>query len=194
MVHGFELALEGTSHRPVVGVIGDSTFAHSGLTSLINTVYNKGAGTVCILDNRTTAMTGQQGNPFNGITLQHRESRELDLPGILKAIGVDHVQTVDSFNVKAVRAALKEATSRDELDVIVFQGPCVLLDKSPKDYYVVTPDCTACGICKTIGCPAISCDPETGVSAIDPDLCIGCDQCRQYCNFDAIQPRKGDLR
>ena len=194
MAHGFELALEGTAHRPVVGVIGDSTFAHSGLTSLINTVYNKGAGTVCILDNRTTAMTGQQGNPFNGITLQHRESRELDLPSILNAIGVDHVQTVDSFNVKAVRAALKEATSRDELDVIVFQGPCVLLDKSPKDYYVVTDNCNACGICKTIGCPAIACDAETGISSIDPDLCIGCDQCRQYCNFDAIQPREGGQR
>ena len=194
MAHGFELALEGTEHRPVVGVIGDSTFAHSGLTSLINTVYNKGAGTVCILDNRTTAMTGQQGNPFNGITLQHRESRELNLPSILNAIGVDHVQTVDSFNVKAVRAALKEATSRDELDVIVFQGPCVLLDKSPKDYYVVTDNCNACGICKTIGCPAIACDPETGISSIDPDLCIGCDQCRQYCNFDAIQPREGGQR
>lgn len=194
MAHGFELALEGTEHRPIVGVIGDSTFAHSGLTSLINTVYNKGAGTVCILDNRTTAMTGQQGNPFNGVTLQHRESRELDLPGILNAIGVDHVQTVDSFNVKAVRTALKEATSRDELDVIVFQGPCVLLDKSPKDHYVVTDNCTACGICKTIGCPAIACDPDTGISSIDPDLCIGCDQCRQYCNFDAIQPREGDQR
>lgn len=194
MAHGFELALEGTEHRPVVGVIGDSTFAHSGLTSLINTVYNKGAGTVCILDNRTTAMTGQQGNPFNGITLQHRESRELDLPSILNAIGVDHVQTVDSFNVKAVRAALKEATSRDELDVIVFQGPCVLLDKSPKDHYVVTDNCNACGICKTIGCPAIACDAETGISSIDPDLCIGCDQCRQYCNFDAIQPREGGQR
>ena len=194
MAHGFELALEGTEHRPIVGVIGDSTFAHSGLASLINTVYNKGAGTVCILDNRTTAMTGQQGNPFNGVTLQHRESRELDLPGILNAIGVDHVQTVDSFNVKAVRAALKEATSRDELDVIVFQGPCVLLDKSPKDHYVVTDNCTACGICKTIGCPAIACDPDTGISSIDPDLCIGCDQCRQYCNFDAIQPREGGQR
>lgn len=194
MAHGFELALEGTEHRPIVGVIGDSTFAHSGLTSLINTVYNKGAGTVCILDNRTTAMTGQQGNPFNGVTLQHRESRELDLPGVLNAIGVDHVQTVDSFNVKAVRAALKEATSRDELDVIVFQGPCVLLDKSPKDHYVVTDNCTACGICKTIGCPAIACDPDTGISSIDPDLCIGCDQCRQYCNFDAIQPREGGQR
>lgn len=194
MAHGFELALEGTEHRPIVGVIGDSTFAHSGLTSLINTVYNKGAGTVCILDNRTTAMTGQQGNPFNGVTLQHRESRELDLPGILNAIGVDHVQTVDSLNVKAVRAALKEATSRDELDVIVFQGSCVLLDKSPKDHYVVTDNCTACGICKTIGCPAIACDPDTGISSIDPDLCIGCDQCRQYCNFDAIQPREGGQR
>lgn len=194
MAHGFELALEGTEHRPIVGVIGDSTFAHSGLTSLINTVYNKGAGTVCILDNRTTAMTGQQGNPFNGVTLQHRESRELDLPSVLNAIGVDHVHTVDSFNVKAVRAALKEATSRDELDVIVFQGPCVLLDKSPKDHYVVTDNCTACGICKTIGCPAIACDPDTGISSIDPDLCIGCDQCRQYCNFDAIQPREGGQR
>lgn len=190
MAHGFELALEG-EHRPVVAVIGDSTFAHSGLTSLMNTIYNKGAGTVCILDNRTTAMTGQQGNPFNGITLQHRPSRELNLPAILQALGVDHVQCVDAFDMKAVRSALKEATQREELDVIVFQGSCVLLDKSPKQSYVVTPDCTGCGICKTLGCPAIASDPETGISSIDPDLCIGCDQCRQYCNFGAIEPREG---
>ena len=190
MAHGFELALEG-DHRPVVAVIGDSTFAHSGLTSLMNTIYNKGAGTVCILDNRTTAMTGQQGNPFNGITLQHRPSRELNLPAILQALGVDNVQCVDAFDMKAVRSALKEATQREELDVIVFQGSCVLLDKSPKQSYVVTPDCTGCGICKTLGCPAIASDPETGISSIDPDLCIGCDQCRQYCNFGAIEPREG---
>ncbi len=190
MAHGFELALEG-DHRPVVAVIGDSTFAHSGLTSLMNTIYNKGVGTVCILDNRTTAMTGQQGNPFNGITLQHRPSRELNLPAILQALGVDHVQCVDAFDMKAVRSALKEATQREELDVIVFQGSCVLLDKSPKQSYVVTPDCTGCGICKTLGCPAIASDPETGISSIDPDLCIGCDQCRQYCNFGAIEPREG---
>lgn len=190
MAHGFELALEG-EHRPVVAAIGDSTFAHSGLTSLMNTIYNKGAGTVCILDNRTTAMTGQQGNPFNGITLQHRPSRELNLPAILQALGVDHVQCVDAFDMKSVRSALKEATQREELDVIVFQGSCVLLDKSPKQSYVVTPDCTGCGICKTLGCPAIASDPETGISSIDPDLCIGCDQCRQYCNFGAIEPREG---
>lgn len=192
MAHGFELALEG-DHRPVVGVIGDSTFAHSGLTSLINTIYNKGVGTVCILDNRTTAMTGQQGNPFNGVTLQHRESRELDLPGILQALGVDHVHTVDAFDMKAVRSTLKQATSNDDLDVIVFQGPCVLLDKSPHVSYVVTPDCTGCGVCKSLGCPAIASDPETGISSIDPDLCIGCDQCRQYCNFGAIEPREGSI-
>lgn len=190
MAHGFELALEG-DHRPVVAVIGDSTFAHSGLTSLMNTIYNKGAGTVCILDNRTTAMTGQQGNPFNGVTLQNRPSRELNLPAILEALGVDRVQCVDAFNMKAVRAALKNAIQNDVLDVIVFQGSCVLLDKSPKQSYVVTPDCTGCGICKTLGCPAIASDPETGISSIDPDLCIGCDQCRQYCNFGAIEPREG---
>lgn len=190
MAHGFELALEG-DHRPVVAVIGDSTFAHSGLTSLMNTIYNKGAGTVCILDNRTTAMTGQQGNPFNGVTLQNRPSRELNLPAILEALGVDHVQCVDAFNMKAIRAALKNAIQNDVLDVIVFQGSCVLLDKSPKQSYVVTPDCTGCGICKTLGCPAIASDPETGISSIDPDLCIGCDQCRQYCNFGAIEPREG---
>lgn len=192
MAHGFELALKGTEHAPVVGVIGDSTFAHSGLSSLMNTVYNKGVGTICILDNRTTAMTGQQGNPFNGVTLQNRESRELDMVAILNALGVDHVEQVDAFDVKAVRAALKRATSSDSLDLIVFQGPCVLLDKSPKSSYVVTHECTGCGICKTIGCPAIASDPETGISSIDPDLCIGCDQCRQYCNFGAIVPREGN--
>lgn len=192
MAHGFELALAGTEHRPIVGIIGDSTFAHSGLSSLINTIYNKGAGTLCILDNRTTAMTGQQGNPFNGVTLQQRESNELNLPALLEALGVDHVQVVDAFDMKAVRSALKLATSRDDLDVIVVEGPCVLLDKKrEKRTYEVTFDCTGCGICKTLGCPAIASDPETGISSIDPDLCIGCDQCRQYCNFDAIVPTTG---
>ncbi len=121
MAHGFELAMAGSDHRPIVGVIGDSTFAHSGLSSLINTVYNKGAGTICILDNRTTAMTGQQGNPFNGVTLQNRESNELNLPVVLDAIGVDHVQVVDAFDRDAVRGALKEALGRDELDAYCFQ-------------------------------------------------------------------------
>lgn len=191
MAHGFELALGEEKKRPVVAVIGDSTFAHSGLSSLMNTVYNKGAGTVCILDNRTTAMTGQQGNPFNGVTLQNRESNELNLPAILNALGVDHVQTVDPFDMNAVRSSLKEATSNNELNVIIFQGPCVLLNKSAKPLCEVNEKCTACGVCKTLGCPAISSDPETGICSIDTDLCIGCNQCVQYCRYDAIELKKG---
>ncbi len=187
MAHGFELAMAGSDHRPIVGVIGDSTFAHSGLSSLINTVYNKGAGTICILDNRTTAMTGQQGNPFNGVTLQNRESNELNLPVILDAIGVDHVQVVDAFDRDAVRGALKEALGRDELDVIVFRGPCVLLSKTKDKPYYVNGNCTGCGVCVTLGCPAISTDRETGFSSIDTDMCNGCSQCAQYCAFDAIE-------
>lgn len=197
MAHGFELALgrnENLSRRrPVVAVIGDSTFAHSGLSSLLSTVYNKGAGTVCILDNRTTAMTGQQGNPFNGVTLQHRESNELNLPAILEALGVDKVHQIDSYDLSAVRSVLKEATgATDRLDVIIFQHPCVLLDKSKKPTFVVNENCTACGVCTKLGCPALSVDEETGCAVIDQTQCIGCNQCAQYCRFDAIGPKEGE--
>ena len=176
MSHGFELAWAGTEHRPVVAVIGDSTFAHSGLSALISTVYNKGAGTVCVLDNRTTAMTGRQGNPFNGETLQHRLSRELDLEGVLHAIGVPDVRTVDPNDMKAVRLALREATRSDELSVIVFIR---------KPAYVVADTCTACGVCTTLGCPAIA-KTEDGHAVIDGSMCIGCGQCEQYCAFKSI--------
>lgn len=187
MAHGFELALNGKEHRPVVAVIGDSTFAHSGLSSLISTVYNKGAGTFCILDNRTTAMTGRQGNPFNGETLQHRPSRELDLEGVIRALGVEDVRTIDPHDMKAVRTALKEATgAQDDLSVIVFRAPCVLLERVVKPAFEVTADCTACGICPTLGCPAIGKDAASGVASIDPSLCIGCGQCAQYCARGAI--------
>lgn len=187
MAHGMELAFAGREHRPVVAVIGDSTFAHSGLSSLISTVYNKGAGTVCILDNRTTAMTGRQGNPFNGETLQHRPSRELDLEGILRTLGIEDVRTVDPNDAKAVRVALREATgAADELSVIVFRSPCVLLERNVRPAYYVTADCTGCGVCPTLGCPAIGKDAETSLASIDPSLCIGCGQCAQYCARGAI--------
>lgn len=186
MAHGFEVALAGTKHRPIVGVIGDSTFAHSGLSSLMSTVYNCGGGTICILDNRTTAMTGRQGNPFNGETLQQRPSREVDLEGILRALGVEDVRTIDPHDAKAVRQALKGATSSDDLSVLVFRAPCVLLDRGRKPTYIVTDGCRACGVCPTLGCPAISKDPETEMATIDAGLCVGCGQCAQYCAFKAI--------
>ncbi|MCI9208552.1 MAG: 4Fe-4S binding protein [Adlercreutzia caecimuris] len=187
MAHGFELALAGVEHRPVVAVIGDSTFAHSGLSSLISTVYNRGAGTVCVLDNRTTAMTGRQGNPFNGVTLQNRPSRELNIEAVVAALGVEDVRTVDPNDAAAVRTALKEAVSTDDISVIVFRSPCVLLERKVARPLWVNASCTACGSCATLGCPAIGRD-EQGIALIDAALCIGCGQCVQYCRFNAIVP------
>ncbi len=186
MSHGFEIALADKSHRPVVGVIGDSTFAHSGLSSLISTVYNNGGGTICVLDNRTTAMTGRQGNPFNGQTLQNRPSRELNIEAIVSALGVEDVRVIDPNNALAVRKALKEATANPMLSVLIFKSPCVLIDRIRKPAYVVTEACTSCGVCSTLGCPAISKRPETNQALIDPYQCIGCGQCPQYCAFGAI--------
>ena len=185
MAHGFELALAGTEHRPIVAVIGDSTFAHSGLSSLISTVYNRGAGTVCVLDNRTTAMTGRQGNPFNGVTLQNRPSRELNIEAVVAALGVEDVRVVDPNDAAAVRRALKEATGSDDISVIVFRSPCVLLERHVEPPLFVSGSCTACGACVTLGCPALGRE-ETGRALIDPALCIGCGHCTQYCRFDAI--------
>ena len=192
MSHGFELAWAGTDHRPVVGGIGDSTFAHSGLSALISTVYNQGRGTVCVLDNRTTAMTGRQGNPFNGETLQGRLSRELDLEGVVRAIGVEDVRTVDPNDAKAVRRALKEAVASEELSVLVFRSPCVLIDRHREPAYAVTDACTACGVCSTLGCPAIAKDPANDHALIDAAQCIGCGQCAQYCAWNAIAQPAGE--
>ena len=187
MAHGWGVPVAGGHPLPLGGVTGVSTAAFSVLATLINRSKNGGAGRLSLLNNRTPAMTGQQGNPFNGVTLQNRESNELNLPVILDAIGVDHVQVVDAFDRDAVRGALKEALGRDELDVIVFRGPCVLLSKTKDKPYYVNVNCTGCGVCVTLGCPAISTDRETGFSSIDTDMCNGCSQCAQYCAFDAIE-------
>lgn len=188
MAHGFELVLaHQKNHRPIVAVIGDSTFAHSGLSSLIGTIYNNGRGTIAILDNRTTAMTGRQGNPFNGVTLQNRETRELDLESIIKALGVERVSTIDPLDARAVRTALKEATQSDELDVLIFRSPCVLLERTRKTPVMVNEKCRACGACLSLGCPAISTADEQGHASIDQSLCIGCKQCMQYCAFSAME-------
>lgn len=186
MAHGMELAKDPADGRPVVGIIGDSTFAHSGLSSLMSTVYNAGSGTVVILDNRTTAMTGRQGNPFNGIGLQNRTTNELDLEMVVRGLGVEDVSVIDPNDVGQTRAALKAATSStDRLSVIIFKRPCVLLERNRETPYFIA-NCTGCGVCLTLGCPAIGKDPDTGLSYIDVDSCIGCGQCAQYCRFKAI--------
>lgn len=186
MAHGLEIsgALEG---RPIVATIGDSTFTHSGMTSLLNTVYNGGAGTVAILDNRITAMTGHQGNPVNGITLQGRQNVEMDLETVVRALGVPRVRTVDAQDIRAIRMALREETSAPELSVIVFRAPCALLLKERKEPYSTDHEkCTACGTCIALGCPAIAKSETDGTSHIDETVCVGCGQCVQVCAFGAI--------
>ena len=196
MAHGMELAdATGRTGRPVVGVIGDSTFAHSGITSMLGTIYNGGTGTLCILDNRTTAMTGTQGNPVNGVTLTdsaHRvgpldnpSGKALDLPALCRAMGVEDVREVDAQDLQAVRSALREATSAtDRLSVIIFKAPCRLIDRSRGKLPTIR-NCRACGQCVKIGCPALG-RAKDGTATIDPTQCIGCDQCVQSCPFGCI--------
>lgn len=196
VAHGLELAdVPARNKRPVVGVIGDSTFAHSGITSLLGTIYNAGAGTLCILDNRTTAMTGCQGNPCNGITLHEqvrganplavRDGKRLDIEALCLALGADEVESVDAQDYAAVKDALKGATAaNDKLSVLVFHSPCRLIDRS-RDGVAVVGECRACGKCVRIGCPAIGTD-EHGHAVIDPVQCIGCGQCIQVCPFGCI--------
>ena len=196
MAHGMELAgTPGRTGRPVVGVIGDSTFAHSGITSLLGTIYNGGAGTLCILDNRTTAMTGTQGNPVNGVTLTDSghgvgpldspTGKALDLLALCRAMGVEDVREVDAQDLMAVRGALKEAIANEgQLSVIVFKAPCRLIDRSRGKLPTIR-DCRACGQCMKIGCPALG-RAKDGTATIDPTQCIGCDQCVQSCPFHCI--------
>ena len=197
MGHGFEVAraLEkergdarvAGGARPVFSVIGDSTFAHSGLSGVISAVYNAASGNVLILDNRTTAMTGGQGNPVSGITLQGRPSHELDLPRVLEACGVDEVIQANALDVKEVRAALKLAASHtDKFSVVICQAPCVVEYKVRGIKRVIDEEaCRGCGACVRIGCPAISRDMQ-GRAVIDANQCNGCGQCEQYCAFGAI--------
>lgn len=186
MAHGAQL-VGSITDRPIVAVIGDSTFAHSGVTGLMNTVYNGGSGTILILDNRITAMTGHQGNPLNGITLQNRPSHEVDLEGLVRALGVPRVRVVNPHNLTRVQAAIAEETASDELSVIIFRAPCALLVREKGDPYAVDEElCTKCGACIKLGCPAIGKDHRTSRAFIDVAICVGCAQCVQVCKYSAI--------
>jgi len=186
MAHGVELA--GTmEHRPVIGVIGDSTFAHSGLVSLMSTVYNGGTGTIAILDNRITAMTGHQGNPVNGITLQQRASHEVDIVAVCEALGVERVRVVDPHDLAQAEGVLRQESSADGLSVVIFRAPCALIIREKGDPYAVDEDaCTKCGACVKLGCPAIGRDESTAIAYIDTAVCVGCGQCVQVCKYEAI--------
>ncbi len=187
MAHGLELVV-GEDDRPVVAVIGDSTYAHSGLTGLVNAVYNRGDSTIVVLDNRTTAMTGHQDNPVTGRTLMGEETTELDLAAVGVALGAASVRVIDPHDLASAEEVLREEVARSGVSLVVAKAPCALLLKDEHSPVGVDDEaCTACGVCIRLGCPAIS-KAQDGKAFIDVALCVGCGQCEQVCTFDAIVP------
>lgn len=185
MSHGMEKARGEEFISNTVSVIGDSTFVHSGITGLINAVYNKGRTTLLILDNSTTGMTGHQPHPGTGKTISGEQTHELDLYALCLACGVKNIQVVDSYDLAGVEKAIKEEIQKPEVSVIIAKRVCALLSKELTKKYRINENCKNCKACIRLGCPAIS-SGKTSVS-IDRSLCVGCDMCRKVCKFSAIE-------
>ena len=193
MLHGMEKGKGKDWVKNWVAVIGDSTFMHTGVNSLMNMVYNQATGTVIILDNSTTGMTGHQDHPATGKMLNGETTLAIDLVKICEGMGIKNVKVVDAFDLKKLEETIKEEVARDELSVIISQSPCALLKsyKAKGRCVVDTEKCRKCGLCLNPGCPAIKKDKETGYSVIDETMCNGCGLCQQLCPFGAIQLEEG---
>lgn len=173
-------------NKRLVSVIGDSTFIHSGITGLIDIVYNKGANTVIILDNSITGMTGHQDNPTTGKTIRGEATKQVDLLALCKAVGIEHVTVADPFDLKNFESVVKTEVQRDEPSVIIAQRPCALLKYVKySGHCTISDKCKKCKMCMKLGCPAISETAEGGVK-IDLTQCNGCGLCVNVCPFDAI--------
>ncbi|MBQ8769200.1 MAG: indolepyruvate ferredoxin oxidoreductase subunit alpha [Oscillospiraceae bacterium] len=190
-MHGFTKA-GGAEGRKVVAVIGDSTFMHSGVTGLINMAYNESCGTVIIVDNSITGMTGHQQNPTTGFNLKGDPCTKIDLETLCRAVGINRVRVVDPYDLAACDAAIKEETAVDEPSVIISRRPCALLKyvKHKKPIIANADKCVGCKACMKIGCPAISIVDKK--ARIDNTLCTGCGVCAQLCKFDALTAAKED--
>jgi indolepyruvate ferredoxin oxidoreductase, alpha subunit len=191
VVHGFGKA-DPAFKKKAVGVIGDSTFIHSGITGLINIVYNGGMNTVIILDNRITAMTGRQDNPATGRTLKGTPAPALDFVKLAEAIGVPSIRVVDPYEVEKVERVVKEEMAKEETSLIIARRACLFAEKFAAPAFLIDQEkCKDCGACVNIGCPAIARpNGKSSKPVIDPGVCIGCALCFKACKFDAISQLK----
>ena len=187
-LHGMEKAKGKDYIKNWVAVIGDSTFLHTGINSLMNMVYNKATGTVVILDNSTTGMTGHQDHAATGKTLMGDTTYMINIYGVCKAMGIEHVYEVNAFDIAELEKVLKREVARDEISVVITKSRCVLLKGNVfKEKCVPVSDkCKKCGACLRPGCPAIT-KNEDGTIKIDQTMCNGCGLCMQLCKFGAIE-------
>ena len=206
MAHGMSKALKEKGAGKVVGVLGDSTFLHSGITSLLNMAYNKSDAVIVICDNRTTAMTGMQEHPATGYTLQGGKAKEIDLEALAKTLGIDSVRVIDPYDIKNTREVMKEELARKGSSVVISRRACVLFKRhqteAKKPLRVDVNKCIGCKNCIGIGCPAIAwqrfeglaedqivrnAKKQDGHSFIEADSCTGCTICQQLCKIGAIE-------
>ncbi len=187
-LHGMEKAKGKDYIKDWVAVIGDSTFLHTGINSLLNMVYNKATGTVIILDNSTTGMTGHQEHAATGKTLAGEATYAVDLVDLCHALGVKSVSVVNAFDTEKLKETIKAEVAKDEVSVIISQAPCALL-KTNISHHKCKPlsdKCKKCGMCLKMGCPAITKNAD-GTISIDDTLCNGCGLCMSKCKFEAIE-------
>ncbi len=185
----FESMSKILGHNKVVGVIGDSTFVHSGITGLIDAAYNKAKGLIIILDNSTTAMTGSQPNPATGFTAKGEATKRLSLENICSAAGADTVEVINAFD-KNLQNKIKELMDKDALSVLIVRYPCKMIDKSREAAPVFDKaKCKKCGMCLQVDCPAIHKDENGGI-VLEEYLCAGCNVCVTACKFGGLKEKK----
>lgn len=199
MAHGMSKALGEKGQGKVVGVIGDSTFLHSGITPLLNMAYNQSDALIIILDNSTTAMTGMQEHPGTGYTLLGKETKKVNLSALVSALGIENIKIIDPNQTKESISAIEQELDRSGPSVIISKSPCVLFKRGgakPKAPLKVDADqCEGCKTCVGLNCPPIAWkngvtkegSKRKGIAIIDENLCNGCGLCAQVCKFGAIR-------
>ena len=190
-VHGFNKIGGAETERKTVGVLGDSTFMHSGMTGLANIAYNQSNSTVIVLDNSITGMTGHQQNPLTGYNIKGDPAGKIDLEALCRSMGINRVRVVDPYDLEETDKAIKEELAAPEPSVIISRRPCTLLKyvKHDAPLKVDTDKCVGCRSCMRIGCPSIS--MKGGKAHIDDTLCVGCKVCSQLCKVSALVSTNG---
>lgn len=189
MAHGFDKATDGADSRKTVGVIGDSTFMHSGITNLLNAVYNESSITLVILDNSITGMTGHQQNPATGKNIRLKDAPALDLEGLCRSLGVASVRVVDPVDTFECEKVIKEELDKNIVSVVIARRPCALIPtgraKKGVEVSLDASKCKSCGACGRIMCPALIMG-EDRKPVIDAESCNNCGLCVNMCKFDAL--------